>query len=236
MEMSVKLSDPIATVPFYRYQKSEKVAEIYYYNGDSVPEELGYGYGTPEDGDIFYIVRNWYTTHEILFKKLNERLEWGESFVKIHGKVSPSPRRVHFMGDVDVNDAEVRTHTYSSYSHTLNPWYPRIRRIRDRIHDDIGIRYDSSLLNKYRDGNDYIAYHGDREANGPLKSVATVSLGDTRRFYLKSNETGEVIKTELHAGDLAIMTGELQRTHKHTVPKQSGVGPRISITFRVLLS
>lgn len=234
--MSVVLSDPIATVPFYRHMKTKRVAEIYYYKGVSIPEALGGEYGTPSEGDIFYIVRNWYTTHESLYQKLNDELDWSETFVKVNGKVYSSPRRVHFMGDVDVNDAEVRTHTYSSYSHELKPWHPRVKRIRDRIENDIGIRYDSSLLNKYRDGNDYIAYHGDREANGPLKSVATVSLGDTRRFYLKSNSTGKVIKTELNAGDLAVMTGDLQRTHKHTVPKQVGVGPRISITFRVLLN
>lgn len=230
--MSVQLSSPVATVPYIRRDGVKRRTEIFYCNAPS-PDKLGLGYETPSEGDFFYIVRGWYKNKTKLYDVLREEVDWSETYVKLYGKVHKSPRLVHFMGDVKPDQS--RTHNYSSYAHPIKRWHPAVRWIRNSLKEELGIRYDSSLLNFYQSGTDYIAYHGDKEVTGSLQSVAAVSLGGTRRFYLKSNQDNSVIKTELHAGDLVIMTGDLQQTHKHSVPKQSGVNPRISITFRILM-
>lgn len=120
----------------------------------------------------------------------------------MYDKVIRSPRLVHFCGDVEADQSSLhsehslqslsRFHTYSSYSQQIKKWHPQCEWIRDSINRELGIRYDSCLLNYYK------------EANGPLNSVATVSLGSTHRFYLQNNSTKEIIKVELNNMDLVI--------------------------------
>jgi alkylated DNA repair dioxygenase AlkB len=86
----------------------------------------------------------------------------------------------------------------------------------------------------YRDGKDSVAFHGDTTARNMLRAlVATVSLGQPRRFLLKPAEGGSSITYQLGLGDLIVMGGTCQRTWRHGIPKTAHVaGPRIAIMFR----
>jgi alkylated DNA repair dioxygenase AlkB len=89
----------------------------------------------------------------------------------------------------------------------------------------------------YRDGNDSVAWHGDRIGRGRSHDtlVAIVSLGSPRKLLLRPNG-GSVAHTHwLGHGDLLVMGGSCQRTWEHAVPKTTRpVGPRISVQFRPL--
>jgi alkylated DNA repair dioxygenase AlkB len=85
----------------------------------------------------------------------------------------------------------------------------------------------------YRDGRDSVAWHGDyvaREMPGAL--VATVSLGEPRRFLLRPAAGGRAVKFSLGWGDLLVMGGSCQRTWRHSVPKTAAGGARMAIMFR----
>ena len=87
----------------------------------------------------------------------------------------------------------------------------------------------------YRDGRDSVAWHGDRIARTverPL--VATISLGERRRFLLRPKGGGPSVKFEPGPGDLVVMGGTCQRTWQHCVPKLARAGPRMSVTVRTL--
>ena len=229
--MSVQLSTPIHTCPYVRLDGTVTQVEFYVLDGDR-PSVIGSGIGIPQT-NAFYIVRGWMRGSSRFFNLLSSTLQWNETYIKMGDKVIKSPRLVNFMGDLRADQS--RVHNYSSYANPIQPWEINCSNVRDRIRAETSLTYDSALLNYYKTGDDYIAWHGDREVRGLLQSVATVSLGATRRFYVRENSTKSTIKVHLNCGDLVIMTGNLQQTHKHIIPKQKGVRPRISITLRQLI-
>jgi alkylated DNA repair dioxygenase AlkB len=103
--------------------------------------------------------------------------------------------------------------------------------------DALTARYGFDLTvvtaNLYRDGDDSVAWHGDRI--GRTRSEATVailSLGATRRFLLRPKGGGASVRYAPAAGDLLVLGGSCQRTWEHSVPKVAVAGPRVSVMFR----
>jgi alkylated DNA repair dioxygenase AlkB len=93
--------------------------------------------------------------------------------------------------------------------------------------------FDSVGFNLYRDGQDSVAWHGDRipkEIEDPI--VALVSLGEPRRFLLRPKGGRASRAFVLGHGDLLVTGGQTQRTWEHSVPKMAQAGPRISIAYR----
>jgi alkylated DNA repair dioxygenase AlkB len=97
-----------------------------------------------------------------------------------------------------------------------------------------GEPFDSIGFNLYRDGNDSVAWHGDRHAQVVTNPViAIVSLGAPRPFRLRPRGGGASLSWSLGNGDLFVMGGACQHEWEHTVPKVRVVtGPRMSVTFR----
>jgi alkylated DNA repair dioxygenase AlkB len=138
------------------------------------------------------------------------------------------------------------------------PWAHHMRRMYDQVVDEPRLttrewpdpppavgRLDAALshryglgihvvsANLYRDGNDSVAWHGDRI--GRLRDetvVAILSLGATRRFLLRPKGGGSSVRLTPNAGDLLVMGGTCQRTWEHSIPKCASAGPRISVMFR----
>ncbi|MCF8586852.1 alpha-ketoglutarate-dependent dioxygenase AlkB [Gordonia liuliyuniae] len=94
--------------------------------------------------------------------------------------------------------------------------------------------FETAGLCLYRDGSDSVAWHGDRIGRGRTQDtlVAIVSLGAPRPLLLRPRGGGASRKFVLGSGDLVVMGGSCQRTWEHSVPKVSGVGPRISVQLR----
>lgn len=112
------------------------------------------------------------------------------------------------------------------------------------------IAFNSALLNLYRDGNDSVAWHADDEPElGPSPQIASISLGESRRFLLKPNrkkfsaaensvsQRQKTIELDLTSGSLLFMLDDLQQYWLHSVPKQRGcANARINVTFRQVFS
>ncbi|MGZ4730341.1 MAG: alpha-ketoglutarate-dependent dioxygenase AlkB, partial [Acidimicrobiales bacterium] len=110
---------------------------------------------------------------------------------------------------------------------------PLIEQMRARLSERYGVAFRSVGLNLYRDGNDSVAWHGDRVARDRARAtIAIVSLGEPRPFRLRPKGGGASIGYAAGNGDLLVMGGSCQRTWQHSVPKVHRAGPRISVTFR----
>ena len=94
--------------------------------------------------------------------------------------------------------------------------------------------FDSIGFNLYRDGDDSVAWHGDRHRHVVTNPViAIVSVGAPRPLRLRPRGGGPSRSWSLGNGDLFVMGGACQHDWEHTVPKVRTVsGPRLSITFR----
>src|ERR1700679_3285131 len=57
------------------------------------------------------------------------------------------------------------------------PWTPQLVVVRERLEALLGTGFDYVFVNRYRDGRDSVAWHGDHETSG--KVVASLSLGAT---------------------------------------------------------
>src|SRR4029079_6145121 len=106
-----------------------------------------------------------------------------------------------------------------------------MRRALSERYGEAFVRTTAAL---YRDSNDSTDRHGDttaRDMNTAI--VATVSLGQPRKFLMRPTEGGASIAYLLGRGDLVVMGGTCQRTWRHAIPKVAHAqGPRIAVMFR----
>jgi alkylated DNA repair dioxygenase AlkB len=101
------------------------------------------------------------------------------------------------------------------------------------------VRFNSLLLNQYRDGQDGVAWHADDEPElGVRPIIGSLSFGAIRKFQLRLKDNpSEKREIEIGSGDLVVMSGNTQASWLHQVPKTSRVvGPRINLTFRQISS
>lgn len=111
--------------------------------------------------------------------------------------------------------------------------HPVLGEIRRALDARYGVAFARIGMALYRDGNDSVAWHGDRVARElPEAIVATVSLGEPRKFLMKPAAGGQARSLLLGWGDLIVMGGACQRTWRHCVPKVARAQPRITVMFR----
>lgn len=172
-----------------------------------------------------------------LFSLLRSRLEWRQDRIRIFGQEHELPRLQAWYGDAGARYA------YSGMALEPCPWIEPLSELRARLERDVpllsddfaGARFNSVLANLYRDGRDSNGWHADDEPElGPRPLIASISLGETRRFRMRSISPGHApISLDLVHGSLLLMAGDTQRTCRHQVPKTArSVGARINLTWR----
>lgn len=155
---------------------------------------------------------------------------WRSEEVIVWGKRHLQPRLIAWFGD------EGRNYTYSGISMNPLPWTKTLSKLRTLIESACDEKFNSVLLNYYRDGRDSMGYHSDDEPElGPRPTIASLSLGETRVFSFKHKVRSDAppVQIELASGSLLLMKGDTQRNWKHGIAKSSKpLGPRVNLTFR----
>ncbi len=156
------------------------------------------------------------------FASLRDECEW-EAKPGIFGYMQP--RLIATHGDSGVS------YRYSGAVYAARPWTQTLTEIKQRIEAVQG-QYNYCLLNRYRTGADSMGWHADDEPEmGP--TIASLSLGATRRFRMRHNASRKTMAFDLCHGTLIIMAGSMQSHWQHAVPKtKRPVGERINLTFR----
>ncbi len=117
-------------------------------------------------------------------------------------------------------------------------WSPALVRARSGIETLLHTAFDYVFINRYRDGNDSVAWHADNDARDDARRIiASLSLGATRSFEIRPRRASGLehkkIAVELSDGDLIVMRGATQLNYEHRVPKEPRIaGERINLTFR----
>ena len=165
------------------------------------------------------------------FDELLRTNAWEEHDIVVFGQRHREPRLSTWHADGG------KEYEYSGLLRTPLPLTPLLNDVRSRCESVSGASFNSVLVNLYRDGNDGVGWHADNEAvNGREPTIASVSLGATRRFDLRHRESKETVKVDLHSGSLLVMSGLSQHCWVHQVAKtKQVVGPRINLTFRRVL-
>lgn len=157
---------------------------------------------------------------------------WTQEFIRLYGKSVPLPRLTAWYGDPH------RVYTYSGITSRPNAWNDGLLRLKAQVEECASVRFNSVLLNWYRDGGDSLSWHADDEPElGRNPVVASANFGATRDFHLRRMECpSEKIALPLEHGTLLIMRGALQHHWQHAVPKRAGVSAsRFNLTFRTIV-
>jgi alkylated DNA repair dioxygenase AlkB len=153
---------------------------------------------------------------------------------RMFGRSVRVPRLISWHGDPGCR------YRYSGQTYEPAPWTPELARIRALLCARTGLAWNAVLANYYRDGSDSVGWHSDDERElGPARddiAIASLSLGATRRFAMRHRESGERRAFALTDGSLLVMRGTTQQQWRHALPKTAEpVGPRLNLTFRVIL-
>lgn len=164
----------------------------------------------------------WLDPTDRLFERLLKRVPWRAERRTMYDRVVDVPRLVsHYREGVPLPDAVL-----TSAKQELDAYY----------RSELGEPFATAGFCLYRDGEDSVAWHGDRIGRGATHDtlVAILSLGSARSLLLRPSKGGASRRFEIGHGDLLVMGGACQRNWEHSVPKtRKPCGPRISVQFRV---
>ena len=167
---------------------------------------------------------------DALMERLLEDSAWRQDRITVYGKPYLQPRLSAWYGDV--------AYRYSGITLAPTAWTPLLQDIRSRVEDITGERFNSVLLNYYRDHNDSMGMHSDDEPSlGPQPAIASLSLGEERPLVLKHRTRRDLpsVKLPLPNGSLLLMRGGTQRCWRHGIARQRrACGARINLTFRLV--
>lgn len=165
----------------------------------------------------------WFLEHLIA------SVPWRQDKIKIFGKVHDIPRLQQWYGDAG------QVYRWSGIEMQPLPWTPEILELRGRVEAATKRKFNSVLLNYYRNGDDCVGWHSDDEKGlGLTPFIASLSLGAEREFQLRCTaDKNQKASLMLPHGSLLVMSGETQANTEHAVPKRKRCRePRVNATWR----
>ncbi len=148
--------------------------------------------------------------------------------IQMFGKICHQQRNIGFFSDVSIG------YKYSGQLMKSQQLTENLMEMLDYINELYESDFNSILVNKYIDGNDYIGSHSDDETKLAKAGVVCVSYGASRIFRIRDKETKKIV-LDVETDDKTIMhmSGNFQKLFKHEIPIQKKVKePRWSFTFR----
>ena len=159
--------------------------------------------------------------------------------IKIYGRECRQARDVGFFSNESIG------YNYSNQIILSTKFdnYPWLLELMIKVNGSLGSKFNGLLINRYRNGNDYISAHSDDESglDPNLKIVAGIAYGpkDGERIFRIRKKTSEKTTNPIeldiinNSKMLLVMQGDFQKEFTHEIPKQTKVkGERYSVTFR----
>lgn len=164
-----------------------------------------------------------------------------ESKVKIFGKEFYIPRSQVAYGDQGTHYSFAGTKVNAKSWDDKNILCTVLKNIKHKVEIFTGKKFNFVLINRYKDGNQYIGYHSDDEKElGKDPTIVGISLGAERDFMFKPRKfipenISSNFEINLGHGSLVSMNPPTNDFWYHSVPKRAAITkPRISLTFRYI--
>jgi alkylated DNA repair dioxygenase AlkB len=171
-------------------------------------------------------------TGDELLQKFITQTPWKQQVRKLYDKEVITPRLTAWYGDPEAFDYSVLGKTAPL------PWTEELLFIKNQVEPLAGVIFNSVLLNYYRDSNDSVAWHTDREeVLGKNPVIASVSFGQVRSFDIRNKaDHSEKYSVRLEHGSFLLMKAGLQENWEHRIAKSvRPMKTRVNLTFRVVL-
>ncbi len=182
-----------------------------------------------DDGELYFMQQlPLHHTNAEIMQRLRDETAWKAETIFLFGREVLQPRLSAWYGEA--------RYTYSGRSFEPLPFTPLQLDLKRAVEAATGKRFNSVLLNYYRDGRDSMGFHSDDEPElGPEPAIASLSFGAPRTFILKHKKRPQTVKLDLTDGSLLLMAGKLQHCWRHGINKErKPCGPRINLTFRLI--
>jgi alkylated DNA repair dioxygenase AlkB len=148
--------------------------------------------------------------------------------ITVFGKKCYQQRSIGFFSNSSIG------YYYSNQIAKSIPLTNSLSIILDLINNKFNADFNGILVNKYKDGNDYISAHSDDEKTLDSVTVVAISVGAIRTFRIRS-KIDKKIHTDIKAAPFQIihMYGDFQKEFTHEIPIEKKVTEtRYSLTFR----
>lgn len=159
---------------------------------------------------------------------------WRQEQITICGVPRLQPRLSAWYGDPGTH------YTYSGITLAPLPWTPTLLMLKADVEAACAYRFNSVLLNLYRNERDSMGWHSDDEPElGDTPLIASISLGASRIFRFKHKRRRDLrpVSVELTDGSLLVMAGSTQRFWRHAIDKErTRKDARINLTFRTVVA
>ncbi|NHZ97127.1 alpha-ketoglutarate-dependent dioxygenase AlkB [Massilia sp. CCM 8734] len=154
--------------------------------------------------------------------------DWRAESITLWGKQHLQPRLTAWHGEA--------AYTYSGLRLAPLPLTPLLLELKHAVEAACGHRFNSVLLNYYRNERDSMGMHSDDEPElGAQPVIASLSFGASRTFILRHKGTKQTLKLGLNDGTLIVMSGNTQTYWQHGINKSTRtIGPRVNLTFRYI--
>ncbi len=185
------------------------------------------------NAELIY-VPDFFNTQEAsnYYRIIKDQTNWQQDDITVFGKTYKQPRLTALFGETN------QTYSYSNITMHPEAFTKDLLDIKSKVEKFSDEKFNTLLINLYRDGSDSNGWHADNEKElGKNPIIASVSFGEERPFHFKHR----TIKTERHKlqlehGSLLIMKGEMQHYWLHQIAKtKRHIQPRINLTFRRLV-
>jgi alkylated DNA repair dioxygenase AlkB len=165
-----------------------------------------------------------------LLDDIKNEVRWNSEAFMSDGSLTKLPRSMAYVSD------EGDDYSYANLTIKGCEWGFVTSKLKELVEKETGYSFNSCLLNWYKDGNDKIGWHADREKQlGENPVIAAFNLGDSRTFHLRKKEDRSVkFEYVLEAGDILVMDEYCQNIWEHAILPEYNKGERISLTFRLV--
>lgn len=155
-----------------------------------------------------------------------QTIPWQQSKVMMYEKEVVTPRLSAWFGERPIRSEDKRIPLV---------WTKELLEIKAKVERYTGQHFGGVLLNYYRDHNDSVAWHADKDTIPGIKTdIASISLGQERNFDFRKKENNQQrYSVKLQHGSLLLMKADLQKYWEHRIAKSAiPMKARINLTFR----
>tara|TARA_E500000178_G_C17035067_1_gene762953 strand:- start:2566 stop:3150 length:585 start_codon:yes stop_codon:yes gene_type:complete len=146
----------------------------------------------------------------------------------LYGKEVIQRRNVGFFSNDSIG------YYYSKKLLKSQPLTDNLKELLGLINNFFSCDFNGILINKYKDGSDYVGLHTDDEDNLEDIGIVALSIGAERKFRIRDINSGKkILDVPTKSYHLLQMGGNFQKEFTHEIPVEKKVKDiRFSFTFR----
>lgn len=187
-------------------------------------QDCPFNSGTLELHDTFFDQQQ----ADILMQQLIAENHWNHGEYVIAGRCFIMPRWQTWYADLCI------IYNFSYELHQRRDWTPELLMLKQQVEHQCQHKFNSVLVNYYRNGKDWVDWHSDDDVElGQAPVIASVSFGINRKFCYRHKNSGNMNFIDLKNGSLLIMKPSFQQYWQHSITRAPEINlPRINLTFR----